>query len=69
MRPQEKAIELINKFTYQIGKADKYNYCLDSHILYIAQECALISIDEILSLLPLVNREYWQEVKLEIEKI
>ena len=73
MTPKEKAIELYEKFYYQLPStlADKVQDCA-------AQECALIVVDEVLKQQPYdvytieqcgnVNK-YWQEVKQEIEKL
>ena len=68
MTPQEKAIELVDKmYHYQWREKQR------------AKECALIAINEILSIKPnnpfIVNgyyiepKKYWQEVKQEIEKL
>ena len=70
MTPQEKAKELFEKFddllTYRESKTK-------------TKECALIAVNEIihessekiyrLGRCCLVDREYWQEVKQEIEKL
>ena len=34
-----------------------------------AKQCALIAVDEILLLLPLANRDFWQEVKQELQNL
>jgi hypothetical protein len=77
MTPKEKAQQLINAFVphvrWKMGQED---------VLKRAKECALIAVDEILSVLPQQeyledrgeyseNRErtYWQQVKQEIEKL
>ena len=57
--PKEKAEELLDKMTMEIGK-------------FNAKQCAIIAVDEILMAiqdLPLdeVNWDYWQEVKQEIQ--
>ena len=70
MTPQQKALELVDKFTQTYGNA------------FFAKECALIAVDEILKTLPqseyledrlevVENREliYWKQVKQEIEKL
>ena len=70
MTPQQKALELVDKFTQTNGNA------------FFAKECALIAVDEILKTLPqseyledrlevVENREliYWKQVKQEIEKL
>jgi hypothetical protein len=61
MTPIEKAEELINKFK-------KFNLSR-----YLAGECALIAVDEIINSRPVITdsqveyNEYWQEVRKEIE--
>ena len=55
MTPKEKAKELVDKFIPLCGME------------MTEIQCALIAVDEILSLLPLANRDYWQEVKQELE--
>jgi hypothetical protein len=56
MTPKEKAEELVEKF--RISKAITESY---------AKQCALIAVDEILKTNPYKARNYWQEVKTEIE--
>ena len=76
--PQEKANELVDKF-YQttpneawinqpIGLAKEYKAYNQ------AKECALIAVDEIILemgsiMFPNPFKQYWQEVKQEIEKL
>jgi len=66
MTPQEKAVELVNKFYCKkdgIGLMFNLNWSN-------AKQCALIAVDEILSVIDFsVNDEYWQKVKQEIEKL
>lgn len=73
MTSKEKAIDIYNKM-YETGFKPK------SVLLRIeqAKECALIAVDEILSLSKIaafrrdevyMELEYWQEVKYEIEKL
>ena len=57
MTPKEKAEELVNKFIPLCGME------------LTEIQCALIAVDEILNLLPLANRDYWQEVKQEINNL
>jgi hypothetical protein len=59
MTPKEKAQELVDKFNYE----SKHYLMLD------AKQCALIAVIEILNLLPLANRNFWRQVKHEIENI
>jgi hypothetical protein len=59
MTPKEKAQELVDKFNYE----SKHYLMLD------AKQCALIAVIEILNLLPLANRNFWRQVKHEIENL
>ncbi len=62
--PQEKAKELIQKYTNSIFDS---GYNLSKHMI---KQCALIAVDEILNMLLTVDDfSYWDEVKEEIEKI
>ena len=71
MTPQEKAIELVDKF-YLIEESQECDAWIDG---YLAKKCALIAVDEIIHYLEIVlgvdkeDFEYWQEVKTEIEKL
>lgn len=69
MTPKEKAVQLFNKFCYAIGtgRTDSGYY---TNIIY-AKQCALIAVDEILSLLFLSQAEinYWQQVKTELSNL
>ncbi|CAD8327850.1 hypothetical protein [uncultured phage] len=62
MSPKEKAIELAMKFD-KLGETDN------------AKKCALITVDEILIAVESdwgfmqVRKEYWQEVKQEIQEL
>jgi hypothetical protein len=58
MTAQEKAAELVDKFTQTNGNG------------FFAKECALITADEIIKVAYWPTaRQYWQEVKQEIEKL
>ena len=59
MKPKEKAKELV----------DRYYFVDDYHSF--SKQCALIAVDEIINLdyFSEEGREYWQEVKKEIEKL
>lgn len=64
MTPKEKAIELISKF----------NYGNKHYLMPDAKQCALITLLEIIKVVKVYNDTqaeytYWQEVKLEIEKL
>jgi hypothetical protein len=70
MTPKEKAKELWNKFFYaQVTEGD---FTLDGEIAY---KCALIAIDEIINCtknglgVTVYSKEYWEEVKKEIEEL
>ena len=59
MSPKEKAEELLDKMTMEIGK-------------FNSKQCALVAVDEIINAGKDVDEfsdSYWQEVKQEIEKL
>lgn len=61
MKPQEKAKDLLDKFS-NVALLDSYE----------AKLCALIAVDEIILEMDYVmkpNKYYWNEVKQEIEKL
>jgi hypothetical protein len=62
MTPKEKAKELVEAMAFS---------CRECDYEAKAKQCALITVDEILSLLWSVKTdvEYWQKVKQEIEKL
>jgi hypothetical protein len=59
---KQKAQDLVTKFTFERQEHEKF----------VAKECAKICVDEILDgfrkLLP-SSRTYWEQVKVEIEKL
>jgi hypothetical protein len=61
MTPREKAVELVHKFAMENKYYER------------AKQCALIAVDEILSINSIDKDEdlsnYWEEVKQEIEKL
>jgi hypothetical protein len=64
MTPKEKAQDLFDKF----NKPDTTYY----PYVHNAQQCALIAVNEILSLYKAnwnIENTYWQEVKQEIENL
>lgn len=67
MTPREKAEELFIKYRYSIRTEETQSGFFTNVIK--AKQCALIALEEILSILPLPNRDFWQEVKQEIEKL
>ena len=68
MEAKEKAEELFNKYCIYLRAGLLY----DDEARQDAKECALIAVDEIFLAtddFDLDTKEYWQEVKQEIEKI
>jgi hypothetical protein len=65
MTPQEKAIELVDKF-YLIEESQECDAWIDG---YLAKKCALIAVDELLEECRLERDWYWEQVKTEIEKL
>lgn len=72
MTPKEKAQELIDKFKiFVIGSSDSL---IENEN---ARHCALISVNEIIEANPIafdeedncIAKQWWQEVKIEIEKL
>jgi hypothetical protein len=63
MTPKEKAEELIVKMSTH--DRDIHPHC--TH--YIAKQCALIAVDEVMLALNGYDFYYWQQVKQEIEKL
>jgi hypothetical protein len=72
MTPQEKAKELVEKM-YLVHS----NFASEI-TMYFAKQCALIAIDEILNISYFIHepteddelyKNYWQQVKQEIEKL
>jgi hypothetical protein len=60
MTPKEKAKQLIEAMAFS---------CRECDYEAKAKQCALIAVDEILKTNPYKARNYWQEVKTEIEKL
>jgi len=67
MTPKEKAKELVDKYL----NADYMQLSI-----YVAKECALIAVDEIIDAILIIYdydfeslNKYWQDVKQEIEKL
>jgi len=58
MTPKEKAIELVGKFYNEIRYFER------------AKQCALIAVDNLIKYVTEYGgKNYWQEVKKEIEKL
>ena len=70
MTPQENAKELVNSMGISVSYGTNYTGGDDIPMYrnQYAKECALIAVDEILSI-QVVKNGYWQEVKQEIEKL
>jgi hypothetical protein len=70
MKPEEKANKLCMRFLIQT--TTDIPYAINKTI---AKQCALIAVDEIFKTGLLegstlgINKKYWQEVKIEIEKL
>jgi hypothetical protein len=72
LSPQEKAKELFKKFYNPIFDIDLgINVSKDKKRYEAAIQCALIAVEEILNLddFSVEGREYWQEVKKELQKL
>lgn len=79
MTPKEKAKELVNRFLgleYVLFQHDgePFTFPQGRINLYSAKQCVLIAVDEILNVVPDNNgwqtkREYWLEIKQEIENL
>jgi hypothetical protein len=61
LTPEEKAKELFNKYWYLLGIHNVF------HRRLFTKQCALIAVDEILK--ETLDIHYWQQVKIEIEKL
>ena len=62
MTPKEKALELVAKWSRVLP--------MNQTTLLDHKNCALIAVDEIISVAYWTSvRQYWQEVKQEIEKL
>jgi hypothetical protein len=75
MTPKEKAKELYNKFFTSVPFLSKGCHPMDDY--NAAKQCALIAVDEIIASNPIafdeddncIAKQWWQEVKKEIEKL
>jgi hypothetical protein len=73
MTPKEKADELFGKYAMYL----RANLMYDEEANEDAKECALIAVDEIIASNPIafdeqdncIAKQWWQEVKTEIEKL
>ena len=66
MTPKEKARYIFSNMYKVSDILGKYPMCFDT-----SKQCALIAVDEILSahLFDLDEKEFWQQVKTEIENL
>jgi hypothetical protein len=73
MTPEQKAKELFGKYAMYLRANLRY----DEEANEDAKECALIAVDEIIEANPIafdeddncIEKQWWQEVKTEIEKL
>ena len=72
MTPKEKAKELVDKLM-PFSEANWHELAtlfeLQESTLLNAKECATIAVDEILNHCYEVMKPFWEEVKIEIEKL
>ena len=70
MNPKEKAEELVSKYLRTYPIYDNPTVVI-SYTNNEAKQCALIAVDEVLSIRYLLKKETWfyKEVKKEIEKL
>jgi hypothetical protein len=73
--PKEKAKEIFDKFYILLSDADS-DISQECLVSILSKKCAIIEVDEILDAIdwhvfetPNVEIEYWNEVKIEIEKM
>ena len=75
LTPKQKAKELVNKYIPHIAGADRYNSTLGIYDKHISKQCALIAVDEIISIKLLWFQkdteylDFWKEVKEELLKM
>lgn len=75
LTPKQKAEELVNKYIPHIAGADRYNSTLGIYDKYISKQCALIAVNEIISIKTLwfqkdtKDIDFWKEVKEELLKM
>ena len=75
LTPKEKAKELVNKYIPHIAGADRYNSTLGIYDKHISKQCALIAVNEIISIKILwfqkdtEHLDFWREVKQELLKL
>ena len=75
MTPKEKVKELVWKYYYQIENIMSNEY--SDKCWKLSKHCVLIAVDEIIASNPIafdeedncIAKQWWQEVKTEIEKL
>lgn len=72
MTPKEKAIELVDRFMLRIILNVQSN--INFSVMESAKECAILSVDEIISAceynnVEFYNTQWWNKVKEEINKL
>jgi hypothetical protein len=74
MTAKQKARDLVDRYYVWTSRAENN----ETFAMYDAKQCALICVDEILENIPnevmtykpfMMNTDYWQEVKQEINKL
>jgi hypothetical protein len=77
MTPKEKAQELVDKYRTYIRAGDKYEYLDPEDEVYLAKQCAVITVDEIQKCVLYTTQkhendrfseDYWEKVKNELNK-
>ena len=73
---KEKAEELLNKYRTHIRKADVYNRLVQEDEIYLAKQCTLVYLNDIISECDSfdfydchLRKNFWKGVKQEIEKL
>jgi hypothetical protein len=65
MTPKEKAEDLFDKMHWSMPHPSTTN----AETYIISKMCAIVAVDEIIKTNPYKARNYWQEVKQEIENL
>jgi hypothetical protein len=65
MTPKEKANDLFDKMHWSMPHPSTTN----AETYIISKMCAIVAVDEIIKTNPYKARNYWQEVKQEIENL
>jgi hypothetical protein len=65
MTPKEKANDLFDKMHWSMPHPSTTN----AETYIISKMCAIVAVDEVIKINPYKARNYWQEVKQEIENL